>query len=401
MSGQKTLVVAQTGGPSAVINCTLAGIIEEARSWPGIGEVLGCVNGFHGLLGGDFVRLAGLSDEELQSLRNTPAAFLGSSRLHLTPEHFDQIPRLLADLGAGYYLQIGGNGTMFAAGLIGEKARQAGIELQVIGVPKTVDNDILGMDHSPGFASAARYVAQATLDVGIDLKCMQTFEQVRILEVMGRNVGWLAAAAGLAKGEENEPPHLLYLPEVPFDEEKFISDVDRVVKDLGYAVVVVGEGIKDKNNNPIGSNPFADVKQGSQVFGGAASYLASKVSRELKIRARAQDLGMAQRCFSPLRSEVDEQEAYLIGRAAVRAAVAGLGGSMVNIANHATVGNLRFSTLPLQEVGGKEKKVPEQFYNQQTNQVTEEFVRWLKPLLGQWNPDYLRLEQIKGPSSMG
>ena len=394
MSSAKNLIVAQTGGPSAVINSTLAGIIEEAGCWPEIKEVQGCINGFYGLLGEDFVNLSNTTAEQIQRLRNTPAAFLGSSRLHLTKEYFDRIPRIIAKQDAAYFLEIGGNGTMFAASTIQEQAKQAGLNLQVVGVPKTVDNDILEMDHTPGFGSAAKYVAQTTLDMGIDLWSMRTFEQVRILEVMGRNVGWLAAAAGLARQNEDDAPHLIYLPEVAFDEEAFMADLKQVYDRLGYAIVVIGEGIKDKQGIPVGTSPFANVQQGSQVFGGAAAYLADKVAKTLNIRARAQDLGMSQRCFTPVRSEVDEKEAYLVGRAAVRAAVAGMGGNMVKIAEDTTLSNLRFTTRPLAEVGGKEKQVPLHFYNQNTKQVTPEFIQWLKPLVGQWNPQYLRLEHI-------
>lgn len=392
MTGSKTLVVAQTGGPSAVINSTLAGIIEEARLWPQIDQVIGCINGFHGLFGFNCVKLSEMTDDQLVMLRNTPGAFLGSSRMHLTEQHLSKVPDLLTDLQAGYYLQIGGNGTMYAAGVIDQVVKEAGYPIQVIGVPKTVDNDIVGMDHTPGYASAAKYVAQATLDIGIDLWSMRHFEQVRVVEVMGRNVGWLAAAAALAKSNKNEAPHLIYLPELPFDEEQFIDEVHDVVQKEGYAVAVIGEGIKDKHNNCIGSMPFADVKQGSQVYGGASFYLANRISEVLKIRARAQDLGIAQRCFGAVRSEIDEQEAYMIGRAAVKAAAAEMGGSMVDIFDMHDA--LRFSTVPLLDVGGREKKVPENFYNKQTKQVTEEFVSWLKPLIGEWNPKYLRLEHL-------
>lgn len=400
MTGSQTLVVAQTGGPSAVINSTLAGIIEEARSWPEIKDVIGCVYGYHGLFGQNYVSLSGFDDELLKRLRNTPGAFLGSSRLPLTANHFAQIPALLDHLKAGYYLQIGGNGTMYAANLIAEEIKQAGRDIQVIGVPKTVDNDIILMDHTPGFASAARYVIQATLDNGVDLWSMRHFEQVRILEVMGRNVGWLAAASGFAQRNENEAPHLIYLPEIPFNEDEFIKDVQAVVQCLGYAVVVVGEGIKDEQGNSIGNNPFTDVNKGSQVFGGAASYLAAKVTQELKIRARAQDLGMVQRCFTPVRSELDEQEAYWVGRAAVRAAVAGQGGNMVYVEKLPAQELLQYQTLPLAMIGGKEKEIPEKFYNKQAKQVTAEFKAWLKPLLGQWHLQYLHLHDFPKPQDI-
>lgn len=389
MGNANVLVVAQTGGPTAVINSTLAGIIEEAQGHGEIGDIIGLQCGFEGLLNDQLVYLRGMTNDQLRRLRNTPGAFLGCSRMHLTGGIIKQIVERLCALKAKYFLQIGGNGTMFAAHMIEEAAREAGYCLQVIGVPKTVDNDIVGMDHTPGYGSAAKYVAQATLDIGIDLHAMRTFEQVRIVEVMGRNVGWLAAASGLARLSGHDLPHLIYLPEHPFNEQEFLDQVHAVVKRLGYALVVVGEGIKDEHGNCIGNRPFADIKTGSRVFGGAAAYLADRVSRVLKIRVRAQDLGMVQRSFACMRSEVDELEAYLIGRAAVKAALAGLSGRMVNIKGIFTPGDVQYYALPLIEVGGREKTVPAHYYDVANRRVTDEFIRWLKPLVGNWEPEYL------------
>lgn len=388
MVAGKTIVVAQTGGPSAVINSTLAGIIETAQQ--NRVKVWGLVNAFEGLLANKTVELSSLSSSEISRLRTTPGAFLGSSRLQMTEDIFTEIPGLIKTLGADALLQIGGNGTMCAAHKIWDSARKQNINLQVLGIPKTVDNDVVGMERTPGFGSAARYVAQAVLDIGMDLESMKTFEQVRIIEVMGRSVGWLAAAAGLAKQGEKSAPHLIYLPEHAFDEQEFLADLKRVYDECGFVVAVVGEGIRDANGNPVGTSPFASLESGSRIYGGAACYLASLVSQKLGIRARAQDLTMAQRCFAPSRSNVDEEEAYLIGKLAVKAFLAKCNDSMVCYGKNKE----SYSLLPLLEVGGVEKKVPEKFYNSKTRQVTPDFLEWLSLAVGPWECPYLTLDEI-------
>ncbi|MGQ9557212.1 MAG: diphosphate--fructose-6-phosphate 1-phosphotransferase [Desulfurispora sp.] len=381
-AGDGILVVAQTGGPSAVINSTLAGIIAESRECGRIKQVLGSLYGLEGLLQGRLVDLTGLGAEQLDRLRRTPAAFLGSSRLALREEDFPRLAGALKKLRADYFLQIGGNGTMYAAHRLAQAARTHGCDLQVIGVPKTVDNDIAGMDHTPGYGSAARYVAQVTQDLGLDLYSMRTFEQVRVLEVMGRNVGWLAAASALGKEQPWQAPHLIYLPEHPLDVEEMVREVRAVYQEYGFAVVVVGEGVRGADGRPLGNRPFARIKQGSQVYGGAAAYLAGVLAERLELRVRSQELGMAQRCFAAYRSSRDEQEAYQVGRAAVQAALVGQGDHMVR---------LEGSPLPLEQVGGREKKVPVSFYDSRSKQVTGEFLRWLAPLTGAIADNYLCL----------
>lgn len=384
-AGDGILIVAQTGGPSAVINSTLAGIIAEARECGRIKQVFGSLCGLEGLLQGRLVDLTGLGAEQLDRLRRTPAAFLGSSRLALQEEDFPRLSGALKNFKADYFLQIGGNGTMFAAHLLAQAARGQGYDLQVIGVPKTVDNDIAGMDHTPGYGSAARYVAQVTLDLGMDLYSMRTFEQVRILEVMGRNVGWLAAASALGKKHSWQAPHLIYLPEQPLDVDEMVREVNAVYQAYGFAVVVVGEGVRSADGRPLGNRPFARIKQGSQVYGGAATYLASVLGERLGLRVRSQELGMAQRCFAAYRSPRDEEEAYQVGRAAVQAALLGQGDCMVR---------LEGPPLPLEEVGGREKKVPDSFYDNRSKQVTGEFVHWLAPLTGDIADNYFCLTEL-------
>ncbi|SDE66412.1 diphosphate--fructose-6-phosphate 1-phosphotransferase [Sporomusa acidovorans] len=384
----KTIIVAQTGGPSAVINCTLAGIVSRCQE--NQVKVLGLVNAFEGLLAGNIVDLSGLDAETIQRLYSTPGAFLGSSRLQLTASILKKIPYLIKKLGGEGLLLIGGNGTMFAAHIISEAAKMENTALQVLGVPKTIDNDIVGLERTPGFGSAAKYVAQAVRDIGIDLEAMKTFEQVRIIEVMGRSVGWLAAAAGLAKNHPAASPHLIYLPEQPFDENEFISEIKRAYEKYGFVVAVVGEGVKYQDGTPVGASPFAELDNGSRIYGGAANYLADLVNNRLDVRARAQDLTMAQRCFKLSRSPVDEKEAYTIGQLAVNAFLDGCDDSMVCYG----MSEDTYSLLPLSDVGGKEKSVPTAYYDKHTKQVTPAFLEWLRLAVGDWDYSYLTLRDI-------
>lgn len=381
----RSLAVVQTGGSSAVINSTLAGVVQEAQKAGQ--QVWGYQNAFEGLLADAKYELSYMEHIDLQRLRATPGAFLGSSRLFLTKKLFEEIPRKLVQQGMDALVMIGGNGTMYAAQKIRESVEAQGLMLQVIGAPKTVDNDLEGIEYAPGFGSAARYIAQAVLDISIDLETMKTFEQVRIIEVMGRSAGWLAAASALARHGEATAPHLIYLPEQNFDEEDFLREIRQVYEHFGFAVAVIGEGIHDASGVPIGNAPFAELTAGSKIYGGASAYLADMVGQTLGVRARCQDLTMAQRSFGPMRSSVDEKLAYKIGCSAVQALNTKKDGNMVccHPQQHG------YTLLPLGEVGGKEKCVPEKFYNLQHKQVTQEFLDWLRPIVGPWEYKYLSL----------
>lgn len=382
------IAVVQTGGCSAVINSTLAGIIENAQK--NKLEIYGLLNGFEGLLKDKIINLSDLTQEQLKRLRNTPAMFLGSSRMFLTAEIFAAIPQKLSEKNIDTLIMIGGNGTMYAAKVISESAEKQDINLTVVGSPKTVDNDMFGIEYSPGFGSAAKYIAQAVRDISIDLESMKTFEQVRIIEVMGRSVGWLAAASALAKRKPDSAPHLIYLPEYDFDENEFLSEIQHVYETKGFAVAVVGEGIHDKNGCSIGENPFADVKQANKTFDGASTYLANLVHEKLGLKARAQNLTMAQRCFGALRSDIDEERAYKIGFVTIDALLDGHKSEMVGLADN----NEDYYTIALSDVGGKEKKVPSQFYDVKKKQVTDEFINWLLPITGEFKDNYLSLDDI-------
>ena len=377
------IAVVQTGGCSAVINSTLAGIVENAKA-SGL-TIYGLLNGFEGLLNNKIIDLSVLTKEQIDKLRNTPAMFLGSSRMFLTKEIFKAIPQKLNELGIDALIMIGGNGTMYAAKVIHQSAVEQNIDLVVVGSPKTVDNDMFGIEYSPGFGSAAKYIAQLVRDISVDLESMKTFEQVRIIEVMGRSVGWLAAASMLAKRSEKGAPHLIYLPEHDFNEAEFVEDVKKVYEENGFVVAVIGEGIHDSEGNPVGSNPFADVKQASKIYGGASTYLASLISEKLNLKARAQDLTMAQRCFGALRSDIDEQKAYKIGFVTIEALKDNHDNEMICLADN----NEDYYTIALEDVGGKEKKVPDDFYDAKNKQMTKDFKEWIMPIIGNFDDKYL------------
>lgn len=387
----KNIAVVQTGGCSAVINSTLAGMINNAKR--NNYKLYGLLNGFEGLLQGKLVDLIKLSPAQLLKLRVTPAMFLGSSRMLLTEELVKVIPQKLQQLDIDNLILIGGNGTMYAANLIHQAAQKQNIKLTVIGSPKTVDNDIVGLDYSPGFGSAAKYIAQIVRDISFDLASMKTFEQIRIIEVMGRSVGWLAASSFLAKRKEEGAPHLIYLPEYDFAEEDFLQEVEQIYRKYKFGVIVVGEGIHDKNGVPIGTNPFANIKQASKIYGGAATYLAHLVSERLNLKARAQDLTMAQRCCGALRSNIDEALAYKTGLAAILALKENHEEEMVYVNIHDQEKD--YHAVALVDVGGKERKLPLAFYDFMAKQPTAAFSNYLLPIVGDFPDTYLSLDDLK------
>ncbi|MCL4439373.1 MAG: diphosphate--fructose-6-phosphate 1-phosphotransferase [Firmicutes bacterium] len=321
----------------------------------------------------------------MDKLRHTPSAILGGSRYPVENEELINIAKFLNDNKCQYFLFIGGNGTMDTCLKLQDVLRYKKIPTEIVGVPKTVDNDLEETDHAPGYGSAARYVALATRDQALDLQAMRRFEQVRIVETMGRMVGWLAAAAFLAM-EATTTINPLFIPEVPIDEDEIIAHIEKVYRQQGYVLVVIGEGLRNKKGEPMGSKPFTGMtEEGCHVVRtGAAEYLAQLASQKLGLRARAQILGMNQRSFANCVSPVDEEEAYRVGMVAVQLAVQGGGGQMVTLVRRVK-GSATGST-PLARVAGIEKQLPLNYYDQVNKRVTKEFVEWLVPLVGQIGP---------------
>jgi 6-phosphofructokinase len=386
VAAKGNLAVGQSGGPTAVINCSLAGILAEALAQEArVGEIYGLVHGIEGALRGELVDLRRRPPEFLAHLCQTPAAVLGSCRYKLRPEEYLQVLETLRAHNVRYFLYIGGNDSMDTSQHIAEAAQAAGYELFVVGVPKTVDNDLPCTDHTPGYGSIARYWALHAMEAARDLEAMRRYDQVKILETMGRNAGWVAASTALGRCLPDDPPHLIYVPERPFDQERFLSDVEEVYRRHGYVLVTVAETIRDGTGRPIGraEGAFARDAFGHAVLEGTAQTLCRLVEQHLKLKARFNKPGTAQRVAAHCASEVDRREAYEAGRAAVRLAVSGQSRVMVTLVRESDE-PYRCTTgvAPLQAVANAERRLPDEFIAPAGNNVTEAFLRYARPLIG-------------------
>ena len=289
------LMIVQGGGPTAVFNASLSSAIAEAGCQKKIGRVFGARSGVKGLVYGEFIELGQMTAAELDLLRNSPGALLGSSRFKPDANDFDRMVTNLRRLDIRYLIFMGGNGTMRGAELVSRHCHDAGFEVQIVGVPKTVDNDIVATDRCPGYASAARYVAQSTRDLGTDIRSLP--QPVTILEVIGRSIGWVAAASTLAKVEEADAPHLVHLPETPFDSDVFLARLDGIVTKQGWAVAVVSEGIRNPDGSLVYelSDPTQLDPLKRPMTGGVGQFLADMVGARLKIRCRSEKPGLLAR----------------------------------------------------------------------------------------------------------
>lgn len=370
-----------------MLNATLYGVIDEAR--PHFPSVLGARFGIEGLLKGDWIDLAALSQSELELLRLTPGASLGTTR-HKPPESdYDHLIEQFRRHDVRSLLLIGGNGSLRGADAISRAADRASYQMSVLGLPKTVDNDIPSTDRCPGYGSAARYVAQSVRDLGLDVRALP--QPVSIFETMGRGVGWLAAASTLAKLDEDSAPHLVYLPEVPFDSGKFIASVDRVVKQLGWAVVVVSEGLCTADGRPIFE--LADAAQrdalGRALPGGVGQHLANLVTKELRIRCRHEKPGLCGRASMLHVSKQDLIDAELVGRAGVRGAIEGRHAQAISL-RPLTDGPASYEFIPLDHAAG-ERRVPKEWLADGDLAVSNGFTQYVSRIVGDLVPYALPL----------
>lgn len=376
------LVVGQSGGPTAVMNASLASIIQEAQRRPEIiTKIYGLVHGIEGALKEEFIDLTNLSADELKQLENTPGAVLGSTRHKLTDAEFERVLDVFQKYDVRYFVYIGGNGSMWVCNHLGELAEKRGYDLRVAGVPKTVDNDLVGTDFSPGYPSAARFMALVARDAGRDLEAMATFDDVVILESMGRNTGWLAAASALLKQNDDEAPHLVYVPEIPFDEDRFLDDVSGVHQRLGYCFVTVAEGLRDADGNFIGLSAAHKDSLGRPILhlsNGVGAYLAGWVRERLGLQTRCLRPGLIGRSLSACVSELDRKAAAGAGRMAI------VGFLHERINRFMVVLRERdaIQFMPLAEIHSREKPLPRRFMNDVGNMVTPEFYIFTLPLIG-------------------
>jgi 6-phosphofructokinase 1 len=383
-----------------VINASLLGVVEEARRHPEISALYGARFGIGGILSEDFIDLFQQSPATLNAVARTPASALGSSRFEVKEEHIERVLKVFRAHEVRYFLYNGGNGSMGTAHQIATFAQNAGYELQVLGIPKTIDNDLVETDHTPGYASTARFFANAARDIGADNRSLPG--QVEFIEVLGRNVGWIVAATSLARNSPDDAPHLIYLPENPLPLQKLLDDIDEVYRRLGRCVVAVCEGQLDEKGEPFG----AEVRPGSRgsLAMNLAHRLALLVTSHLKLRARSEKPGLLGRATSAYVAQVDWQEARLCGEAAVKAAVEGNGGKMITLLRDNGVPyQPRLGFADLSRVAFVERPFPAHWLNQQRNGVLPAFREYVAPLIEPVAPFSL-LDPIafpkKNPSAM-
>ncbi len=390
------LLVSQSGGPTPVLNATLAGVVAAAQrlGFPGI---YGLAHGIQGALQDEVIDLSRLSPEELQRLQLISGAALGSSRYQMKEGELARVLEFMRRRRIKYFIAIGGNGSMAACLRLVAFARQAGDELSILGVPKTIDNDLPGTDHSPGYGSAARFCAMTTRDLGLDLEAMSLFDDVHVLECLGRDAGWITAASILGKYGPDEAPHLVYLPELPFDEQKFLEDVSQVHARLGRVVVTIGEGLKDLSGHYVGqprNETWGLDRNGNQqvtLTGGAAAYLADLVRRALKLQARSARPLFTGRTSTACTSPVDRQEAYAAGRFAVESLARQASGQMVSIRRELNQPyRVSYELAPLEEVVHGSHPFPREYIHPQGNMILPSFKTYLEPLIGDPLPEVLR-----------
>jgi ATP-dependent phosphofructokinase / diphosphate-dependent phosphofructokinase len=393
------MVIAQGGGPTAVINQSLVGAVLEARRFAQIERVYGARHGVRGILDEDFVDLSAESRSHLEAVALTPGAALGSTRDKPDPAYCKNILASLKARGASWFLYIGGNDSADVLRLVSEAAEREAYDLRAIHVPKTVDNDLVQNDHTPGFPSAARFVAQAFMGADLDNRSLPG---VYVAVVMGRNAGFLTAASAAARTAEGDGPHLIYLPERIFDEAQFLSEVKSTYHRLGRCIVAASEGIHAADGAPLSlrsaETQAKDAHGNAQLSGSGA--LADLLCQEIKSklgvnRVRGDTFGYLQRSFVGVVSDVDQREAREVGEFAVRQAISAVADGSVVIRR---IGDYRvdYRLAPLSEVGGKTRLMPDAFISPSGSDVAPAFLDYLRPLLGSDLPQRARLSE--GPS---
>ena len=399
-SSKGNLLVGQSGGPTAVINGSLVGVIHEALQQESIGEIYGMLHGIAGVLYEEFIDLRLESPQTLELLRHTPASALGTVRYKVKDEDYERLLEVFRIHDIRYFFYIGGNDSADTTHKVGQLAAHQGYELYAIGVPKTVDNDLPITDHCPGYGSAARFVASAVRNTGLDTIAMGDSGPLKLMEIMGRNAGWLAGAAVLAKERPEDPPQLIYLPERGVSPEQIVEDVRHCYRELGYCVVAVSEGLKNEKGQEIsaGAGKVEVDAFGHQRKAGVVEYLAGLVREAIGETVRWDKPQYLQRSFGELISSVDREEAYQVGRAAVRAAVAGQSDQEVTLIRlPGREYAVETGLAPLSEIANVEHKVPAEYINAQGNGVTESFVEYARPLIGGPLAPYARLAKHRVP----
>lgn len=388
---KKNLIVGQSGGPTAVINSSLYGVVSEGIAHSDeIGEVYGMVNGIEGFLEDRILNFReALPGEQLDYLKHTPGAYLGSCRYKLPESLEDPVYPLLfekfEEMNIGWFFYIGGNDSMDTVSKLSRYAAQTGSSIRVIGEPKTIDNDLVHTDHTPGYGSAAKYVASTVREITLDASVYEK-KSVTVIEIMGRHAGWLTAASALARKYKGDNPFFIYLPESAFDTEKFLKDVESAFEKNCNVVVCVSEGIHDADgtficeyDSSVGTDTF-----GHKMLAGCGKYLENLVRDRLGVKARSVELNVSQRCSASLISAADQKEAVSAGRFGVQAALNGETGKMVSFVRRQAEDGSYQMECGLEDVNlicNEEKEVPAEWITENGSDVSDEFIKYVTPLV--------------------
>lgn len=398
MGKKRNIIVGQSGGPTAVINSSLAGVYKTAKE-RGFHKVYGMLHGIEGFLDEMYVDLSTQihSDMDIELLKRTPSAFLGSCRfklpeIHENPEIYEKIFSIMNKLEIEVFIYIGGNDSMDTIKKLSDYAIVKGHEQKFLGVPKTIDNDLALTDHTPGFGSAAKYIAASTKEVIRDAMGLSyKRKMITIMEIMGRNAGWLTGATALAKTEDCCGPDLIYLPEIPFDIDRFLKKCNDLLEKKPSIVIAVSEGIKVPDGRYVcqlaGGSDYVDAF-GHRQLAGTAGYLAGFLAAKTGCKTRAVELSTLQRSASHMASRVDINEAFMVGGAAVKAADEGDSGRMVVIDRVSDDPYMSAAGIyDVHKIANNEKLVPRAWVNREGNYVTREFIDYVEPLIqGDYQP---------------
>ena len=385
---KKNIIVGQSGGPTAVINASLYGVIKEGIAHGDqIGAVYGMIHGIEGFMAGRVMELSALEEEELELLKLTPAAYLGSCRYKLPEDLSDicyqELFEKFRQMDIGYFFYIGGNDSMDTVSKLARYAASNGIDVKVIGIPKTIDNDLIMTDHTPGYGSAAKYVASTVREIVLDSSVYQQ-KAVTIVELMGRHAGWLTAASVLARKHKDDNPLLVYLPETNFDMEQFAHDVEAALKKQPTVIICISEGISDDRGQFICE--YADEARldtfGHKMLTGSGKILENFVRDRFGVKVRSVELNVSQRCSGMVASQTDIEEAALAGAWGVRKALEGVTGQMIAFNRKSdSPYEMECVTVDVNQVCNQEKKFPSQWITKNGTDVSDEFWNYALPLI--------------------
>lgn len=377
------MLIAHGGAPTAVINASLYGAVSEAKKSGKVEKIYGAIFGAAGILNEQFSDLGALPGGELEKLLHTPGSAIGTSRTHLEPDDYARMAEILKKHHIQYLLFTGGNGSMDTCGKLKQACKD--YDICVAGIPKTIDNDIAVIDHAPGYGSAAAFIVKCVSEIAQDVKSLPI--HVCIIEAMGRNAGWVAAASALARTNGGDAPDLIYLPERAFDEEAFLRDVKRLHEEKGGVVVVVSEGLKKADGTTVAPPLYEEGR--ARYDGDVGTYLARLVIEKLKIKARSEKPGIWGRAGIQMQSPVDREEAVRMGALAARAVLSGQSGVMAGLMRKSSQPyQCEECLVPVEEVMLDERLMPDAYITASGNDVTQAFCDWCAPLIGIENTQY-------------